>query len=165
MIFGLNSIKKLIIAEDDIETPILSIVNKDNTSKLYFNLKAMSQLGLTLDEKNQVAISFSNAHKGEIFIMNANKFVSASNLNVSKSRFISSKRYATEILKSFSINMAEGTTRLEIVETDREFQDNAIFKLKMYEDDTEEVLETTVEDNVTSLAEEIKDMIEEKELI
>lgn len=165
MIFGLNSIKKLIIAEDDIETPILSIVNKDNTSKLYFNLKAMSQLGLTLDEKNQVAISFSNAHKGEIFIMNANKFVSASNLNVSKSRFISSKRYAAEILKSFSINMAEGTTRLEIVGTDREFQDNAIFKLKMYEDDTEEVLETTVEDNVTSLAEEIKDMIEEKELI
>lgn len=171
MIFGLNSIKKT-IEEDIIDKPIMSIVKEDNSSKLYFNLKAMDYLTLTLGEKNQVAISFSNAHKGEVFIVNGNEFDSVSTLNVTKGRFITSKRYANEILKSLKLNKDQKITKLEIVKTDREFQNNTIFKLKLYNEDekaieelNENEIQTIVEDEILDLSEEIKDINKEKELI
>ena len=132
MEFGLSSIKKT-IKGDEIDKAIISIVNKSTTKQMHFNLNAFDILGLSLNEKNEIAISFSNAHRGDIYLINGKDFDSKSNIVIQKNRKLTSKKYCDEIIKYFTDDKNE-EIQLEIVKTDREFDGKPIFKLVLYKE-------------------------------
>lgn len=134
MEFGLPSkkvLKKELYPNNAIITVSKTEENKSN--RISFNKAAYTLLKLNENETNEIAISFTNAFE-TIFIMNANEFDSNKNFKVNKNGSFAHKKCALALKKAFNIDEEE-ELELEIEITDREFQNNTIFKLTKFEKD------------------------------